>query len=391
MREIAIDSSFHSKILRGKKSFYPRELPNNFPSLTPGEWVRLVFSNETWSCFGNPFAKDVPSLWVVDSCSGEPWEIIESKIKRACHLRERIYRGEDKRLVFGQSDDLPGLVVDSYSTHVLIQINTAGLDRYREQIKNFFAQKFEQKKVLLFDNQNYRASEALPEFAREWDGKDNVAMNDSSIHYQMDLDRMQKIGFYFDHRDNRNKFERYSKEYFKDQKWNALDLFCYLGAWGLHALRAGASEVDFVDQANLAEEVLKNVEQFSARDKSQFVRADVFKFLDTAVSEKRKWDAIICDPPAFCKSQKQKNQAISGYQKLYNKIFKLLSAESVLVAASCTKYVNLDELTALVEEQARQNGRRVWLRDIGVQGMDHPFVGLKDNANYIKYALYAVE
>ena len=391
MREIAIDSSLHSKISRGKKSFYPRELPNDFPTLTPGEWVHLKFAKESWCCFGNPFAKDVPSLWVIDSISGDPWQIIENKLERACSLRERLYRDEDKRLVYGQSDDLPGLVVDCYSTHLLIQINTAGIDCYRDKIKKFFETKFAPRKVILFDQQAYRTAESLPEFSRDWDNSEIVEMNDSSIRYELSLEKMQKIGFYLDHRDNRNKFERYCSAYYADQNWSALDLFCYLGAWGLHALRAGAENVHFVDQADLGSQVAKNAEQFEAQEKINFTRADVFKFLDEAIAKKQSWDVIVCDPPAFCKSQKQKNQAISGYQKLYSKLFKLLRANGVLVAASCTKYVSLEELTGIVEDQARQNNKRIWLRDIGIQGMDHPFVGLKDNANYIKYALYAVE
>src|SRR5690606_21659157 len=138
MREIAIDSSLHSKIMRGKKSFYPRELPNDFPTLTPGEWICLKHSTEDWCCFGNPFAKDVPSLWVIDGIKADPLIIISAKLERACSKREKLYRNEDKRLVYGQSDELPGLIVDGYSTHILIQINTAGIDRYRSEIKEFF-------------------------------------------------------------------------------------------------------------------------------------------------------------------------------------------------------------------------------------------------------------
>ena len=129
----------------------------------------------------------------------------------------------------------------------------------------------------------------------------------------------------------------------------------------------------------------------SEKGTANFHRKDVFKFLDESQKNDKKWNIVICDPPAFCKSIKQKNQALSGYKKLYNKIFKVLSPNATLVAASCTKYVNLEELTHVVEMQAKESGRKITLRDIGVQAMDHPFSSLKDNANYIKYALYAVE
>src|SRR5690606_23276091 len=101
-------------------------------------------------------------------------------------------------------------------------------------------------------------------------------------------------------------------------------------------------------QANLEDDIKKNFERAKIKNDMNFVRSDVFKYLDGAIVENKKWDAIICDPPAFCKSIKQKNQALSGYQKLYNKSLQLVSTNGVLVAASCTKYMSLDELMKIV-------------------------------------------
>lgn len=391
MREVAIDTTLVSKLAQGKKTFYERELPENFPSLTPGEWIKLVSKEQSWTAFGNRFAQDVPSIWIIETQESEPLLIIKDKLNSALAKRLKIYRNEGKRLVYGQSDDLPGLIIDEYEHHILIQINTAGLDKYRNEIKSFIKEKFPTKKAILFDRKSYRSAESLPAFESEWNDDEVIEARDSGLVYRLSMDKMQKIGFYYDHRDNRNKFERYVKSYYQNTEWNALDLYCYLGAWGLHAARAGAQSVDFVDQADLEKAVFENSLQLGSELKITFNRSDVFKYLDSAIAKQMKWKAIVCDPPAFCKSKKQKSQALSGYQKLYTKIFKLLDSDSTLVAASCTKYVEFEELLKIVESQASAQGRKIHLRDIGVQGMDHPFSGLNDNACYIKFALYAVE
>ncbi len=390
MRHIALDSSLANQLAKGKKTFYAKDLNKSFPTLTPGEWVTLTYDKNSWCAYGNPHAEGVPTLWIMSDQAHDPWSLLSARLSRALKRREGLYPNEGKRLVYGQSDELPGLLVDAYDEHVLIQINTAGMDRFRDQIKDFLAQLIPQKKIYLFDHASYRSAEGLPQFSPQWDEQEILHASDSGFGYALSMDKMQKIGFYYDHRDNRNKFEAYLGKVAKNKE-SALDLFSYLGAWGLHAARAGVRIIDLVDQANLEKEVLSNFEQANYKDRATFHRSDVFKFLDSAVRDNKKWDVVVCDPPAFCKSQKQKAQALAGYQKLYNKIMKLLAPGATLVAASCTKYVSQEELCLVVSTQARQCGRKIFLRDTGVQAMDHPFEGPHDNANYIKYALYAVE
>tara|TARA_R110000868_G_scaffold55424_8_gene172351 strand:+ start:14092 stop:15264 length:1173 start_codon:yes stop_codon:yes gene_type:complete len=390
MRTISIDSNMSAKIKNGKKSFYQKEVPTTFPSITPGEWFVLNSDVDSWLAYGNPFTKDTPTLWIMSNESIEPISFIKQRIQFALRLRAGCYKNEGQRIVYGQSDNLPGLIIDTYKDHTFIQINTAGMDRYRKEIKEILNEIYPAKKNYFLDRKKYREAESLPEFNQEWNEDELVTIIDSGITYQLPIGRMQKIGFYFDHRDNRNKFESYlsNEEIIKTK---ALDLFSYLGSWGLQAARAGCKSVDFVDQANFEDIILSNMKKVSSGADATFHHQDVFKFLDQAMKDGLYWNVVICDPPAFCKSIKQKQQAISGYKKLYSRIFRLLSAESTLVAASCTKYISLEELTNIVENEARQAGKSLVLRDIGIQAKDHPIASLKDNANYIKYALYRVE
>ncbi len=390
MREVSIDAQIFSKIKNGKNHFYDRELPKNFPSLAPGEWFHLNYKDEFFTAFGNDHVKAGPKVWVLSSEKFNPNDYLISTIQASLNKRAQLYLGEGKRLVFGQNDNLPGLIVDSYEKHLIVQINTAGIDSHRELIRKHLEAKTE-KKVVFLDNQAYREDESLPVYEQSLPLDEEITIVDSGFTYKMPFEKLQKLGFYFDHRDNRNKYESYLNKLKEAEKVRCLDLFCYLGAWGLHSIRAGVKQIDFVDQANLENEVLKNVSSTNKDIISRFNRADVFKYLQESLNQKRKWNVVICDPPAFCKSSKQKAQAISGYKKLYNKIFRVIESKGTLVAASCTKYVSLEEFTSLISQQAKENNRKIWLRDIGIQSMDHPISNMNDSANYIKYALYYVE
>ncbi len=390
MREVSIDTQTYTKICNGKNSFYEKELSKNFPSLTPGEWFYLNYNDESFTAFGNDNVKNGPKVWILVKGKKKYNEYLKDAIKRAINKREYLYGDEGKRLIFGQNDNLPGMIVDSYKEHIIIQINTAGLDQHREFIRQEIGLYFN-KKIVLLDNQAYRENESLPIYPAENLEEEVISIIDSAITYKMTFSKLQKLGFYFDHRDNRKKFETYLNVLPEACKLKCLDLFCYLGAWGLHSMRSGVKEVCFVDQANLETEVDQNVVNSGFAKKYEFVRQDVFKFLDDKISIKEKWNVVICDPPSFCKSLNQKNQALSVYKKLYNRIFKILETDGTLVAASCTKYISLEELTNIVSQQAKENNRKVWLRDIGQQSMDHPISNINDSANYIKYALYNVE
>ena len=153
---------------------------------------------------------------------------------------------------------------------------------------------------------------------------------------------------------------------------------------------AGVENVEFVDQANMEVATNTNLELNNFKGRGQFTRSDVFKFLDTALASGKKYDVIVSDPPAFTKSEKNKIQALQGYEKLHLKAMRLLSDEALMIVASCTHHVNYEELDKTVQEAALKNSQRVQLLDLGVQGMDHPFSGFKDKSFYIKYLVYFV-
>ena len=219
--------------------------------------------------------------------------------------------------------------------------------------------------------------------------EEDLEILENNIKYLIPKTVMQKIGYYYDHRENREKLKKLiSRMNLKREL--GLDLFSYVGSWGLHLLSAGIRKVDFVDQANMESVVLENLKLNGFHDRGQFIRSDVFKFLDKSIEEKKQYNVIVSDPPAFTKSEKNKPMALSGYEKLHSKALKLLADEGLFVAASCTHYVSYEELDKTVQDSAIKNNLKIQLLDLGVQGFDHPMKGFKDKSFYIKYLVYYV-
>jgi 23S rRNA (cytosine1962-C5)-methyltransferase len=145
-----------------------------------------------------------------------------------------------------------------------------------------------------------------------------------------------------------------------------------------------------VDQGDFSQDILKVLATNGFSDRGFFHRGDVFKFLDEAAREEP-FDLIMCDPPAFAKSSKQKAQALEGYSKLHRKVFKAASPDAILVFSSCTHYVSHDEFQKNILDAAFKEGKKLQLLFCGIQGWDHPVKSLSEKSNYIKSYIYRLE
>lgn len=389
------------KVIRGERELSEKDVDEIPRGLIPGEWICIVdpSAQKKYISYVNPNAdiffkiKILKSAkWTFDISQNEEKiaiECIEELLSTAIKKREIFLDYQQgARLVYGIRDSLPGLIVDKYKKYILIQVNTAGLDRFRDIIRSTIQSFFKNHKVIFYDNEEYRKVEVLPMHEREvLDGDLEVQEND--LVYKIPKAIMQKIGYYYDHRENRARLKSLLLR-LNIKKENGLDLFSYVGSWGLHMLSAGVKSVDFVDQGQMLSAIEGNLELNDFSGKGKFVRADVFKFLDTALAENKKYDVIVSDPPAFTKSEKNKVTALQGYEKLHVKAMKLLNDEGIMVVASCTHYASHEELDKTVQDAAFRNGQKIQLLDIGAQGFDHPMTGLKDKSFYIKYLVYYV-
>lgn len=402
MKLLSLQPKSSSKVSRGERELSENDIVELPKGLIPGEWIIVQDSTSKKNYVGycNPHSLNFYKIKLVhedktfefNQHSNEMQAgslLIERKLRVATAQRKKMGGYESgARLIFGTNDELPGLIVDKYKKYILIQINTAGIDRYRDFIKSFFDTNYSEVESLLFDNADYRKSEVLP--VHEVKAiTENLEVLENQIKYLIPSAVVQKIGYYYDHRENRKKLQQLL-ERMNVRKDSGLDLFSYVGSWGLHMLKAGVRHVDFVDQADMSEVTNTNLKINGFENNGHFTRQDVFKFLDVAASEGKKYDIIVSDPPAFTKSEKNKHTAIQGYEKLHVKAMKLLADEGLMVVASCTHYVSFEELDKTVQEAAFKNMQKIQLLDIGIQGFDHPVSGFKDKSFYIKYMVYSV-
>lgn len=402
MKSLKLKASSCNKLLRNERELTAKDVDEVPKGIIPGEWIFLVdeANRKKYLSYINPHSDSYHNIKVIkqfpiefkDFKSEEELAInvINEKLLNSINKR-KIFQNysEGCRLVYGSADEIPGLIVDMYKKYILIQINTAGLDRFRTQIQKIFKDNFTSKEVILFDNVEYRKFETLPIYDNDKLDAD-LDVQENEIKYSISSSAIQKIGFYYDHRENRKKLMEKITE-MNLSKNTGLDLFSYVGSWGLHLLRAGIQNVDFVDQGDMEKSILKNLELNGLASRGQFFRKDVFKFLDEANGLGKKWDVIVSDPPSFTKSEKNKHTAIQGYEKLHQKALKLVNENGLFVAASCTHYVDIQELDKTVQDAAFRNGQKVNLLDLGIQGHDHPMTGFKDKGFYIKYLLYLVQ
>lgn len=402
MKSLILHNKSSTKVVRGERELTFSDLTEEPRGTIPGEWILLLDLNSkrNYLAYINSFSENYFKIKIIcedfekqfNANSNEETVailLIENFLKEA-FLKRKVFKGYEtgSRLVYGSADFLPGLIVDMHEKIILIQINTAGIDRFRNLIHGIIQDSYKSHKVLFLDNVEYRKSEMLPTYESEKLNED-LTILENSIRYKIDKSVVQKNGYYYDHRENRNKLRALLKRSSLTLQ-SGLDLFCYVGSWGLHLLDSGVPKVDFVDQANMEKVVEENVKLNGYNNKGSFFRSDVFKFLDQAILQNKKYDVIISDPPAFTKSEKNKIQALQGYEKLHTKAMKLLNDKSLFVAASCTHPVGIEELDRTVQEAAFKNNLKVQLLDLGTQGFDHPSSGFKDNGFYIKYLVYYV-
>lgn len=396
MREVTLNKTGALKTRMLAAEFFLSDLESSIKSFAPGEWVKFVNPKrgESFIGFVNPLARPSSPCGyaLLKHSNGEinPRQIVEDLIARAIDKRRRISDyGDSARMVYGASDNLPGLIVDSFKSCALAQINTAGLDSFRNEIKSVL-EKILERDVHLLDNPLYREAEALPMFEKDWE-IDSLEIEENDLRYNMSAQNLQKVGFYYDHRENRKKLENYINRIKNTELKRGLDLFCYAGAWGMTMARAGVSEVSLVDQGNFEDVVANNWKNNGLKAIQDFKRANVFDFLKESESQGERFDIIVSDPPAFCKSPKGVKKALEGYLKLHRACLRLLPDKSFLAACSCTHYVDMDAFIQNVNMAAKQEGVKLTMLDLGSQGFDHPSSGLNDRANYLKYVLFYVE
>ncbi len=307
--------------------------------------------------------------------------LIVHRLNVALALRERLYAEPYYRLVFGESDGLPGLVLDRFGDVVVGQIATAGMERLKDEITAAVVKVLKPRQLWWKNDASIRTMEHLPEYADLGHGEygGETIAREGGLEFAIDPVGGQKTGWFYDQRENRDLLAR-----FVEGK-RVLDMFSYLGAWGLRAAAAGASEVVCVDASAAAvESIARNAERNGLADRVTAVRADAFDHLKALREAREQYDVVILDPPAFIKRKKDFTEGRLAYRRLNELGMQVLARDGLLVTCSCSHHMPRAALLEAVQQGVRHLDRQAQMLIALQQAPDHPVHPAIAETDYLK-------
>jgi len=308
--------------------------------------------------------------------------LIVHRLNVALALRERLYAEPYYRLVFGESDGLPGLTIDRFGDVLVGQITTAGMERLKDAITEAIVKVVKPRQLWWKNDAGVRAMEHLPEYADLGYGEyssEAPLVREGGLSFEIDPVGGQKTGWFYDQRENRDRLAR-----LVDGK-RVLDMFSYLGAWGLRAASFGASEVVCVDASQAAVDALaRNAERNGLSDRVKAVRADAFDHLKALREARERYDVVILDPPAFVKRKKDFAEGRIAYRRLNELGMQVLAKDGILVTCSCSYHMPRATLLDTVQQGARHLDRQALSLIALQQGPDHPVHPAIAETDYLK-------
>lgn len=296
------------------------------------------------------------------------------------------------RVIFGEADFLPGLVVDKYADVLVVECLALGMEQFKETIVSLL------KEILLADgiqirgvyersDANERKKEGLPK-VKDFIGDEfdtNVEIVENGVHYMVDVINGQKTGFFLDQKYNRLAMQRICK----DKK--VLDCFTHMGTFALNAGIAGASDVTGLDISEYAvQQAEANAKLNHLEDTVHFRCANVLDELPKLAAAGEKYDVVILDPPAFTKSRQATKNAIKGYREINMKGLKLVKDGGYLATCSCSHFMTQELLAKTVKEAAKATHKRLRQVEFRTQAADHPILWAADESYYLKFFIFQV-
>lgn len=307
--------------------------------------------------------------------------LLVHRIKVALSLRESCFSDDCYRLVFGDSDALPGLVIDRFYDVFVVQVSTAGMEAVLDEIIEALNKVFTPKAILLRNDGKMRAMEGLETYTEvvQGDIPELCPLMENNVPLLAPLEKGQKTGWFYDHRNNRAQMQR-----FVEGK-RVLDLFSYVGGWGAQALAAGAEHVACVDASHFALEVAaENARINNAADRFEGYHGDAFDICKSLIAEKEKYDVIVLDPPAFIQKKKDVRNGERAYSRMNNFAMRMLKKDGILISASCSMHLQRERLVDIIRSNSRELDRNAQIFDQGHQGADHPLHPAIPETDYLK-------
>ncbi len=387
MQQLILKPKEDRRLRQGHLWVFSNEVARH-PEAVPGDIIEVLTAREEslGSAIYHPHSLITARLLLTDVEELDQSFFLE-RLSAAAELRRRLFPGEScYRLVHGESDWLPGLLVDRFHDYLVVQTTTAGMDRRLPVIVDALKEVCRPRAVFERNDSSLRGYEELPERSGLLFGDDPgpVTIEEDRIRYLVDLLHGQKTGFFLDQKLNRQAAARYAAGA------RALDCFCNLGGFAFHLARAGAREVVAVDISQAAIDRAGENGRLNGFSNVQLVVRDAFTFLEEQLNARVSYDLIVLDPPSFARSKKSVGPARKGYRRLNELALRALTEGGILVTASCSFHIFEDVFGDLINEAAVRADRRLKLLEWHHQSPDHPILPAMPETQYLKLGIYQV-
>lgn len=390
--KLKIKKHHEVRIVRGHPWVFSNEIENfaALKSIEKGALIEVqIKKDEPFAlAYFNPNNLITARILSYDVAEEINEEFFVKRISAAKSLRERFFSKPFYRLIHSEADFLPGLVIDCFGDVLSCQISTAGMEKLTPLLIPALEKIFPNSAIILRNDIESRKMEGLELYVKTVKGEvaDEIEIEENGLKFAIDVKGGQKTGWFFDQKQNRQFIGSVSKDA------EVLDAFCYLGGFGLNALKNGAKSVTFIDSSEDAiGRLKKNIELNGVTQKVEIICDKVYDILENANFQKRQFDVVNLDPPAFIKSKKDFFSGLKGYEKLIKFSANLVKPNGILMLSSCSHNATLSDLIAAANDGFRKVGRRAKLIRTFGAGYDHPIHPALKESEYLKSITFLVE
>jgi 23S rRNA (cytosine1962-C5)-methyltransferase len=388
MAKIFLRKKIAPRILNGHPWIYGNEVERIDGDMEGGDIVDVFYGDGKFAGQGyiNPKSQILVRLLTRKQ---EPIDaaFFHKRIMEAWNYRKKLGYTENCRLVFGEADQMPALVIDKFNDYFVIQTLSLGMDKWKDAIVASLQNIFSPKGIYERNDVPVRELEGLTQhkgfLSAPFDTQ--VPIIENGLKFIVDVENGQKTGYFLDQQDNRRAIQHIVKDA------EVLGVFTYTGTFEIHAAKYGAKSVLGLDiSENAVAQANKNAALNGLENIAKFEAVNAFDVLKQWGKEGRQYDVVMLDPPAFTKSRENINKALTGYKEINLRGMKLIRNGGFLVTSSCTNLVNPEQFLQTIDQAAKDARKRIRQVCFQHQSADHPIVWGLENTNYLKFLIVEV-
>ncbi len=392
MKRIILKKNISRRVETGHPWIFNNEVNTGMEKDTnasPGEIVEVYTFDKKFIGKGYYNPQSQISVRLLTRDKNEPIDeaFFYNRIKKAWHYRQQIGYTENCRLVFGEADDMPQLIIDKFNDYFVIQTMALGIDVWKPAIVKALNELFTPKGIYERNDVPVRELEGMEQhkgfLSPEFDT--NIIIHENGIQFNVDIANGQKTGYFLDQQDNRRAIQHIVKGA------DVLGAFCYTGSFEISAAHFGARSVMGLDISQNAIDMCNKNAALNGLEKiCRFECVNAFDVLKNWTKEERRWDVVMLDPPSFTKSRSSIDKAVAGYKEINLRGMKLVKPGGFLVTSSCTNLVQPELFLDIIQMAAKDAKRKIRQVVFNAQSADHPIVRGQEYTHYLKFLIVQV-